>query len=123
MKYVELIFCKLVWFHAKFIWFSSCVDGENRDSTHVLNLTLIMLMMLPGTPLNFERGILYLAILPVLIYAPIWWYLKRVMKERRIIYNKEYMQSKQGVLLVILYVLICIGISILGFWAVRPRLI
>ena len=40
MKYVELIFCKLVWFHAKFIWFSSRVDGEIRDSTHVLNLTL-----------------------------------------------------------------------------------
>ena len=123
MKYVELIFCKLVWFHAKLIWFSSRVDGENRDSTHVHNLTLIMLMMLPGTPLNFERGILYLAIFPVLIYAPILRYIKRVMKERRIIYNKEYMQSKQGVLLVILYVLICIGNSILGFWAVRPRLI
>ena len=73
--------------------------------------------------MRFISGILYLAILPVLIYAPIWWYLKRVMKERRIIYNKEYMQSKQGVLLVILYVLIYIGISILGFWAVRPRLI
>ena len=52
--------------------------------------------MLPGTPLNFERGILYLAILPVLIYAPIWWYLRRVMKESRITYNKEYMQGKQG---------------------------
>ena len=122
MKYLELILCKLVWLRTKtdINW----LDTKFRfrkwphwiDRTDcVMNIAAMMSLFLAGIVLPciyifFGLNYIIFLITPLIIYSVterlLSKHFTRKAKTCRIIFNKEYMQSKWGVVLTILFFLI-----------------
>jgi Na+/H+ antiporter NhaA len=88
-----------------------------------ISISLVVLIL---TALNIKIEMSHLLIfgggLIALLYLPIELYLKREMKRRRIVYNKEYMQDRQGTVLTVIYTLTGVIVPVLMFlaaWGVK----
>ena len=130
MRSVELIFCKLAGLriNTTFFWRPRCLS-ISRSFTGLLfpiftiSISLVVLIL---TALNIKIEMSHLLIfgggLIAPLYLPIELYLKREMKRRRIVYNKEYMLDRQGTVLTVIYTLTGVIVPVLMFltaWGVK----
>ena len=135
MKYIELIYCKLVWFYTKtyldlsstkfefYKWptWSILYDARRFIGAPLWALAIIIMIGSAYTKNTIES----IVFMPYVISFITHWYISRhliiQMRTSRIVFNKEYMQSKWGVVLTILFFLIpfltIIVIAILLYWA------
>ena len=130
MRYVELIFCKLAWLRINITPFwrprylsISRSFGLLLFPIFSISISVVVLVL---TALNIKIEMSHLLIfgggLIALLYLPIELYLKREMKRRRIVYNKEYMQDRQGTVLTVIYTLTGVIVPVLMFltaWGVK----
>ena len=130
MRYIELIFCKLVWLEMNTtpFWIPRYLSISRSFMgllfpIFTISISLVVLVL---TVLNIKIEMSHLLIfgggLIVPLYLPIELYLRREMKRRRIVYNKEYMQDRQGVVLAVIYLLMGVVVPILMFlaaWGVK----
>ena len=130
MRYVELIFCKLAWLRINTTPFwrprylsISRSFGLLLFPIFSISISVVVLIL---TALNIKIKMSHLLIfgggLIAPLYLPIELYLKREMKRRRIVYNKEYMQDRQGTVLTVIYTLIGVIVPVLMFltaWGVK----
>ena len=119
MKYIELIYCKLVWFITKtdLDWFSSKLKFEkwpNGYHCYRARQYLAMPLMILPVIILFSLAFFNVVIEPFsMLFIPFvmsfiihWLICRHLIKQRRttrIVFNKEYMQSKWGVVLTLLY--------------------
>lgn len=130
MRYIELIFCKLAWLriNTTFFWrprylsISRSIMGL-LFPIFTISISLVVLVL---TALNIKIEMSHLLIfgggLIVPLYLPIELYLRREMKRRRIVYNKEYMLDRQGTVLTVIYTLTGVIVPILmllAAWGVK----
>ena len=130
MRYIELIFCKLAWWkinttpfwRPRYLSISRSFTGL-LFPIFTISLSLVVLIL---TALNIKIEMSHLLIFGggsiALLYLPIELYLKREMKRRRIVYNKEYMQNQQGTVLTVIYTLTGVIVPVLMFlaaWGVK----
>ena len=130
MRYIELIFCKLAWWkinttrfwRPRYLSISRSFTGL-LFPIFTISISVVVLVL---TALNIKIEMSHLLIfgggLIALLYLPIELYLKREMKRRRIVYNKEYMQDRQGTVLTVIYTLTGVIVPILMFlaaWGVK----
>ena len=130
MRYIELIFCKLAWlrmnttpfWRPRYLIISRSFMGL-LFPIFTISISLVVLVL---TALNIKIEMSHLLIfgggLIALFYLPIELYLKREMKRRRIVYNKEYMQDRQGTVLTVIYTLTGVIVPVLMFltaWGVK----
>ena len=130
MRYVELIFCKLAWLRINITPFwrprylsISRSFGLLLFPIFSISISVVVLIL---TALNIKIEMSHLLIfgggLIAPLYLPIELYLKREMKRRRIVYNKEYMQDRQGTVLTVIYTLTGVIVPVLMFltaWGVK----
>lgn len=130
MRYIELIFCKLAWLriNTTFFWRPRYLSisrsfGLLLFPIFSISISVVVLIL---TALNIKIEMSHLLIfgggLIALLYLPIELYLKREMKLRRIVYNKEYMQDRQGTVLTVIYTLTGVIVPVLMFltaWGVK----
>ena len=130
MRYIELIFCKLAWLkiNTTFFWRPRYLSISRSFMgllfpIFTISISLVVLIL---TALNIKIEMSHLLIfgggLIALLYLPIELYLKREMKRRRIVYNKEYMQNQQGTVLTVIYTLTGVIVPVLMFlaaWGVK----
>ena len=130
MRYVELIFCKLAWFgiNTTFFWRPRYLSTSRSFMGLLFPILTISIsvVVLVLTALNIKIEMSHLLIfgggLIVPLYLPIELYLKREMKRRRIVYNKEYMLDRQGTVLTVIYTLTGVIVPVLMFltaWGVK----
>ena len=130
MRYIELIFCKLAWLRINTTPFWRQRYLSISRSFGLLLFPIFSISISVGvlilTALNIKIEMSHLLIfvggLIALFYLPIELYLKREMKRRRIVYNKEYMQDRQGTVLTVIYTLIGVIVPVLMFltaWGVK----
>ena len=88
-----------------------------------ISISLVVLVL---TALNIKIEMSHLLIfgggLIAPLYLPIELYLKREMKRRRIVYNKEYMLDRQGTVLTVIYTLTGVIVPVLMLltaWGVK----
>lgn len=130
MRYVELIFCKLAWlginttpfWRPRYLSISRSFMGL-LFPIFTISISLVVLVL---TALNIKIEMSHLLIfgggLIALFYLPIELYLKREMKRRRIVYNKEYMLDRQGTVLTVIYTLTGVIVPVLmllAAWGVK----
>lgn len=117
MKYIELIYCKLVWFNTKtylnlfstkfefYKWptWSILYDARRFIGAPLWALAIIIMIGSAYTKNTIES----IVFMPYVISFITHWYISRhlkiQMRTSRIVFNKEYMQSKWGVVLTLLY--------------------
>ena len=130
MRYVELIFCKLAWLgiNTTPFWRPRYLSASRSFMgllfpIFTISISLVVLVL---TALNIKIEMSHLLIfgggLIALFYLPIELYLKREMKRRRIVYNKEYMLDRQGTVLSVIYTLTGVIVPVLMFltaWGVK----
>ena len=130
MRYIELIFCKLAWLRINTTPFwrprylsISRSFGLLLFPIFSISISVVVLIL---TALNIKIEMLHLLIfvggLIALFYLPIELYLKREMKRRRIVYNKEYMLDRQGTVLTVIYTLTGVIVPVLmllAAWGVK----
>ena len=130
MRYIELIFCKLAWLkvNTSFFWIPKSLSVSRSFGLLLfpifsISISVVVLIL---TALNIKIQISHLLIfgggLIALLYLPIELYLKREMKRRRIVYNKEYMLDRQGTVLTVIYTLTGVIVPVLMFltaWGVK----
>ena len=130
MRYVELIFCKLAWLRINITPFwrprylsISRSFGLLLFPIFSISISVVVLVL---TALNIKIEMSHLLIfgggLIVPLYLPIELYLRREMKRRRIVYNKEYMLDRQGTVLTVIYTLTGVIVPVLMFlaaWGVK----
>ena len=130
MRYIELIFCKLVWLEMNTtpFWIPRYLSISRSFMgllfpIFTISISVVVLIL---TALNIKIEMSHLLIfgggLIALFYLPIELYLKREMKRRRIVYNKEYIQDRQGTVLTVIYLLMGVVVPILMFlaaWGVK----
>ena len=130
MRYIELIFCKLAWLkiNTTFFWRPRYLSISRSFMgllfpIFTISISVVVLIL---AALNIKIEMSHLLIfgggLIVLFYLPIELYLKREMKRRRIVYNKEYMQDRQGTVLTVIYTLTGVIVPVLMFltaWGVK----
>ena len=130
MRYVELIFCKLAWLriNTTFFWRPRYLSISRSFMGLLFPILTISIsvVVLVLTALNIKIEMSHLLIfgggLIAPLYLPIELYLKREMKRRRIVYNKEYMQDRQGMVLTVIYTLTGVIVPVLMFltaWGVK----
>ena len=130
MRYIELIFCKLTWLriNTTFFWRPRYLSASRAFMGLLFPILTISIsvVVLVLTALNIKIEMSHLLIfgggLIAPIYLPIELYLKREMKRRRIVYNKEYMQDRQGTVLTVIYTLTGVIVPVLMFltaWGVK----
>ena len=123
MRYIELIFCKLAWLRINTTPFwrprylsISRSFGLLLFPIFSISISVVVLIL---TALNIKIQISHLLIfgggLIALLYLPIELYLKREMKRRRIVYNKEYMLDRQGTVITVIYTLTGVIVPVLMF--------
>ena len=122
MKYLELILCKLVWLRTKtdinwldtkfrFRKWPHCIDRTDCVMNIAAMMSLLLAcIVLPCIYIFFGLNYIIFLITPLIIYSVterlLSKHFTRKAKTCRIIFNKEYMQSKWGVVLTILFFLI-----------------
>ena len=130
MRYIELIFFKFAWWriNTTFFWRPRYLSISRSFMgllfpIFTISISLVVLVL---TALNIKIEMSHLLIfgggLIALFYLPIELYLKREMKRRRIVYNKEYMQDRQGTVLTVIYTLTGVIVPVLMFltaWGVK----
>ena len=130
MRYIELIFCKLAWLRINTTPFwrprylsISRSFGLLLFPIFSISISLVVLVL---TALNIKIEMSHLLIfgggLIAPLYLPIELYLKREMKRRRIVYNKEYMLDRQGTVLTVIYTLTGVIVPVLMLltaWGVK----
>ncbi len=130
MRYIELIFCKLAWLRINITPFwrprylsISRSFGLLLFPIFSISISVVVLIL---TALNIKIEMSHLLIfgggLIAPLYLPIELYLKREMKRRRIVYNKEYMLDRQGTVLTVIYTLTGVIVPVLMFltaWGVK----
>ena len=130
MRYIELIFCKLAWLRINTTPFwrprylsISRSFGLLLFPIFSISISVVVLIL---TALNIKIEMSHLLIfvggLIALFYLPIELYLKREMKRRRIVYNKEYMLDRQGTVLTVIYTLTGVIVPVLMLltaWGVK----
>ena len=130
MRYIELIFCKLAWLRINTTPFwrprylsISRSFGLLLFPIFSISISVVVLIL---TALNIKIEMSHLLIfgggLIAPLYLPIELYLKREMKRRRIVYNKEYMLDRQGTVLTVIYTLTGVIVPVLMFltaWGVK----
>ena len=130
MRYVELIFCKLAWLriNTTFFWRPRYLSISRSFMGLLFPILTISIsvVVLVLTALNIKIEMSHLLIfgggLIALLYLPIELYLKREMKRRRIVYNKEYMLDRQGTVLTVIYTLTGVIVPVLMLltaWGVK----
>lgn len=130
MRYVELIFCKLAWLriNTTFFWRPRYLSISRSFMGLLFPILTISIsvVVLVLTALNIKIEMSHLLIfgggLIAPLYLPIELYLRREMKRRRIVYNKEYMQDRQGTVLTVIYTLTGVIVPVLMFltaWGVK----
>ena len=130
MRYIELIFCKLAWLGMNTTPFwrpkSLIISRSFMGLLFPIFTISISLVVLVLTALNIKIEMSHLLIfvggLIALFYLPIELYLKREMKRRRIVYNKEYMLDRQGTVLTVIYTLTGVIVPVLMLltaWGVK----
>lgn len=130
MRYIVLIFCKLAWLriNTTFFWRPRYLSISRSFMGLLFPILTISIsvVVLVLTALNIKIEMLHLLIfgggLIALLYLPIELYLKREMKRRRIVYNKEYMQDRQGTVLTVIYTLTGVIVPVLmllAAWGVK----
>ena len=130
MSYVELIFCKLAWLriNTTFFWRPRYLSISRSFMGLLFPILTISIsvVVLVLTALNIKIEMSHLLIfgggLIAPLYLPIELYLKREMKRRRIVYNKEYMQDRQGTVLTVIYTLTGVIVPVLMLltaWGVK----
>ena len=130
MRYVELIFCKLAWlgmnttpfWRPRYLSISRSFMGLLFPIL-TISISVVVLVL---TALNIKIEMSHLLIfgggLIAPLYLPIELYLKREMKRRRIVYNKEYMLDRQGTVLTVIYTLTGVIVPVLmllAAWGVK----
>ena len=130
MRYVELIFCKLAWlginttplWRPRYLSISRSFMGLLFPIL-TISISVVVLVL---TALNIKIEMSHLLIfgggLIAPLYLPIELYLKREMKRRRIVYNKEYMLDRQGTVLTVIYTLTGVIVPVLmllAAWSVK----
>lgn len=130
MRYVELIFCKLAWlginttpfWRPRHLSISRSFMGL-LFPIFTISISSVVLVL---TALNIKIEMSHLLIfgggLIAPLYLPIELYLKREMKRRRIVYNKEYMLDRQGTVLTVIYTLTGVIVPVLMLltaWGVK----
>lgn len=123
MRYVELIFCKLAWLriNTTFFWRPRYLSISRSFMGLLFPILTISIsvVVLVLTALNIKIEMSHLLIfgggLIAPLYLPIELYLRREMKRRRIVYNKEYMQDRQGTVLTVIYTLTGVIVPVLMF--------
>ena len=130
MRYVELIFCKLAWlgmnttpfWRPRYLSISRSFMGLLFPIL-TISISVVVLVL---TALNIKIEMSHLLIfgggLIVPLYLPIELYLRREMTRRRIVYNKEYMQDRQGTVLTVIYTLTGVIVPVLMLltaWGVK----
>ena len=130
MRYIELIFCKLAWlgmnttpfWRPRYLSISRSFMGLLFPIL-TISISVVVLVL---TALNIKIEMSHLLIfgggLIALLYLPIELYLKREMKRRRIVYNKEYMLDRQGTVLTVIYTLTGVIVPVLMLltaWGVK----
>ena len=130
MRYIELIFCKLAWLkiNTTFFWRPRYLSISRSFMgllfpIFTISISLVVLVL---TALNIKIEMSHLLIfgggLIVPLYLPIELYLRREMKRRRIVYNKEYMLDRQGTVLTVIYTLTGVIVPVLMLltaWGVK----
>ena len=130
MRYIELIFCKLAWWriNTTFFWRPRYLSISRSFMgllfpIFTISISLVVLVL---TALNIKIEMSHLLIfgggLIALFYLPIELYLRREMKRRRIVYNKEYMLDRQGTVLTVIYTLTGVIVPVLmllAAWGVK----
>ena len=130
MRYIELIFCKLAWLRINITPFwrprylsISRSFGLLLFPIFSISISVVVLIL---TALNIKIEMSHLLIfgggLIAPLYLPIELYLKREMKRRRIVYNKEYMLDRQGTVLTVIYTLTGVIVPVLMLltaWGVK----
>ncbi len=112
MNYFELLLCKYTWFWAK-------VSGHKRadfyDFMKAVYWVILLLYLWPIALLYvlwIDKMISLKYIIALFCGATgfsVNGYYNRIRKTRRIVYNIEYMRSKKGTVLVILFTLLSFG--------------
>ena len=130
MRYIELIFCKLAWlemnttpfWRLRYLSISRSFMGL-LFPIFTISISLVVLVL---TAMKIKIEMSHLLIfgggLIALFYLPIELYLKREMKRRRIVYNKEYMQDRQATVLTVIYTLTGVIVPVLmrlAAWGVK----
>lgn len=130
MRYIELIFCKLAWlginttpfWRPRYLSISRSF-GLLLFPIFSISISVVVLVL---TALNIKIEMSHLLIfgggLIAPLYLPIELYLKREMKRRRIVYNKEYMLDRQGTVLTVIYTLTGVIVPVLmllAAWSVK----
>ena len=130
MRYIELIFCKLAWlrinttpfWRPRYLSISRSFMGLLFPIL-TISISVVVLVL---TALNIKIEMSHLLIfgggLIAPLYLPIELYLKREMKRRRIVYNKEYMLDRQGTVLTVIYTLTGVIVPVLmllAAWGVK----
>ena len=130
MRYIELIFCKLAWLkvNTSFFWIPKSLSVSRSFGLLLFPIFSISIRVVVFvlTALNIKIVMSHLLLfgggLFAPLYLPIELYLKREMKRRRIVYNKEYMQDRQGTVLTVIYTLTGVIVPVLMFltaWGVK----
>jgi hypothetical protein len=119
MKYIELIFCKLV-------WLSTHLSFKKRPTFRDFYNAWAYMMLISSGPIScvvlvliypiVSRDVLIVWLLAsfICVNLPIELYLRKKIKKKRMVYNIEYMRSKEGCVLLIL----CVIFSILAFLSI-----
>ena len=130
MRYIELIFCKLAWLkvNTSFFWIPKSLSVSRSFGLllfPIFSISIsVVVLVLAALNINIEMShlLIFGGGLIALLYLPIELYLKREMKRRRIVYNKEYMQDRQGTVLTVIYTLTGVIVPVLmllAAWGVK----
>lgn len=111
MNYFELLLCKYTWFWTKV---SGYKRGNSDDFTKAVYWVILLIYLWPMALLVFciDKMMLLeyvMALFCGVIGFAVNVYYDRIRKTRRIIYNIEYMRSRKGTVLAILFVLLSFG--------------
>lgn len=122
MKYIEIIFCKLVWLSVR-------LSLDKRTTFCDFHNAWAYMMLISSGPIScvvskliypiVSRDVLivWLLVLFICVNLPIEIYLRKKIRKKRMVYNIEYMRSKKGCVLLIL----CVIFSILSFLSIGIR--
>ena len=130
MRYIELIFCKLAWLRINTtpFWrprYLSISRSFGLLLFPIFSISIsVVVLILAALNIKIEMShlLIFVGGLIALFYLPIELYLKREMKRRRIVYNKEYMQDRQGTVLTVIFTLTGVIVPVLMFltaWGVK----
>ena len=115
MNYFELLLCKYTWFWAKVSGYKTAGSYEFLKAVYFVILFVYLwpmaLLFMFWDYKGSDKELLshVIAIFYITTAVAVNFYYDKIRKERRIIYNIDYMRSRKGTLLAILFTLLSWG--------------